>query len=468
MAPAPLPEPHLVAFNPDAAALIGLDPAQAGDAGFLAVMAGNRELAGGSYFASAYAGHQFGVLVPQLGDGRALLLAEVRHPDHGRWELQLKGAGQTPWSRFGDGRAVLRSTIREYLCSEAMAGLGIPTTRALCIVGSSAPVQRETVETAAVLCRMAPTHVRFGHFEYFYYRRDFDALAPLADWVMARHFPDLAPRDYAGWLAQVVERTARLVARWQSVGFCHGVMNSDNMSILGLTLDYGPFGFMDAFDARHVCNHSDEAGRYAYHQQPAVAHWNCSRLLQATLPLLDPTPERAVEVAQDILGRFEPAFVAHNLACWRDKLGLAAPSDDDAPLINRWLSLLHDSRADFTRCFRLLSAVKSDVATTPELRDHLLEVAAFDAWLPDYRARLARESSDDAQRAARMDAVNPRFVLRNHLAQHAIERAQSGDFAELETLRRVLSRPFDPQPGMERYAEPPPPGAPHLEVSCSS
>ena len=304
-------------------------------------MAGNRPLPGGMAISTLYSGHQFGVYVPQLGDGRAILIGQVRNANGELWELQLKGAGKTPYSRFADGRAVLRSTLREYLCSEAMHGLGIPTTRALCIVGSPDLVQRETVETAAVLCRMARSHLRFGNFEVFYYRNQHDRLAPLADHVIANYFPDLsrawpAPtntgnpvgaahgrdvvgaahgRDvYRAWLTEIVERTARLVAQWQAVGFCHGVMNTDNMSILGLTLDYGPYGFMEAFDSRYICNHSDDHGRYAYDQQPGIAHWNCSRLLQATLPLLADEPEKAVEIAYSILERYTPAFVAANLS----------------------------------------------------------------------------------------------------------------------------------------------------------
>jgi uncharacterized protein YdiU (UPF0061 family) len=470
VAPTPLPEPRLVAFNPDAAALLGLDPAEAQRDAFVQVMAGNAPLPGGMSVSMLYAGHQFGVYVPQLGDGRAILVAQVRNERGESWELQLKGAGKTPYSRFGDGRAVLRSTIREYLCGEAMAGLGIPTTRALCIVGSPEPVQRETVETAAVLCRLAPSHLRFGNFEVFYYRGQHDRLAPLADHVIQNHFADTCPSPYplpasgereklyARWLTEVVERTARLMAQWQAVGFCHGVMNTDNMSILGLTLDYGPYGFMEAFDSHYICNHTDETGRYAYDQQPGVGHWNCSRLLQATLPLLDEVPEKAIEIAYSILERYGPVFVAHNLASWRAKLGLREARDADAELINNLFQVLERSRADFTNFFRAL-------ADPASARDHVADVARFDRWLQDYRVRLAAEQSDDAERAARMRAVNPKYVLRNHLAQAAIEKAQAGDFTEIETLRALLARPFDEQPGMERYTQP---GTSKIEVSCSS
>lgn len=476
--PTPVGEPRLVAFNPAAAALIDLDPARAQQQEFTQVMAGNAPLPGGMSLSMLYAGHQFGVFVPQLGDGRAILIGQVRNKAGELWELQLKGAGKTPYSRFGDGRAVLRSTIREYLCGEAMAGLGIPTTRALCIVGSPEPVQRETVETAAVLCRMAPSHLRFGNFEVFYYRGQHDRLGPLADHVIENYFPDLsrlrgapatdmpvgAPlrRDlYRAWLTEVVERTARLIAQWQSVGFCHGVMNTDNMSILGLTLDYGPYGFMEQFEAHYICNHSDDAGRYAYDQQPAVGHWNCSRLLQATLPLLHEDADKAIEIAYGILERYGAVFVPENLRLWRAKLGLRVEHDQDPELVNGLLNVLDRSKADFTGVFRAL-------ADPASARDHVLDTAGFDRWLEDYRARLAAEPSDDAGRAARMNRVNPRYVLRNHLAQAAIERAQAGDFTEIETLRKLLEWPFDEQPGMERYAAPAPAGAARIEVSCSS
>ena len=471
--PTPMSAPHLVAFNPAAAKLIDLDPAEAQRSEFAQVMAGNHSLPGGQALSMLYAGHQFGVFVPQLGDGRAILIAQVRNAKGELWELQLKGAGKTPYSRFGDGRAVLRSSIREYLCGEALHGLGVPTTRALCIVGSPEPVQRETVETAAVLCRMAPSHLRFGNFEVFYYRNEHDKLGPLADHIIQNYFPALCPSPYplpasgergklyAAWLTEVIERTARLMAQWQAFGFCHGVMNSDNMSILGLTLDYGPYGFMEAFDAHWICNHSDEGGRYAYDQQPGVGHWNCSRLLQATLPLLHEEPEKAVEIAYAILDRYGKVFVSENLALWRAKLGLREERDADPELINGLLTILDRSKSDFTTVFRLL-------ADPAAARDHILDVAAYDSWLVGYRARLAQEQSDDAARAARMKVANPKYVLRNHLAQAAIEKAQAGDYREIETLRVLLARPFDEQPGMERYAAPAPAGTHKVEVSCSS
>ena len=466
VAPTPVPAPKLLAFNADAASLAGLAPSIADDPAFLARMAGAQAWPGASPIATVYAGHQFGVFVPQLGDGRAILAATLTGPDGTPWELQLKGAGKTPYSRFGDGRAVLRSSIREYLCGEAMAGLGIPTTRTLCLVGSDEPVQRESVETAAVICRMAPSHVRFGHFEYFYHRQQFDKLKPLADYLIDTYWQSQSQSQsqgknrYADWLTDVVERTARLMAQWQSVGFVHGVMNSDNFSILGLTLDYGPYGFLDEFAAGKVFNHTDENGRYAYAEQPAIGHWNCTRLLQATLPLLHEDPDEAVKIAYGVLDHFGTAYVPENLRLWRAKLGLREPRDSDPELVNGLLKLMDRTHADFANTFRALA--KPEAA-----RDWIADTEAFDAWLRDYRARLASEQSDDAERAVRMNAANPKYLLRTHLVQAAIDKAQAGDPSEIEALRRLLMRPFDEQPGMERYAAAPPPGQ-HVELSCSS
>jgi uncharacterized protein YdiU (UPF0061 family) len=464
----PLPEPRLLHLNSALAQQIGLDTA---DPDFTQRMAGNQAWPGYATVSSVYAGHQFGVFVPQLGDGRAHLLAELQGGDGGRWELQLKGGGPTPWSRFADGRAVLRSSIREYLASEAMHALGIPTTRALSLVGSPQPVRRETLETAAVVCRAAPGFVRFGHFEFFYYQGQHQQLRPLADHVIAEHFPQLAGREdrYHAWLGEVVERTARLMAQWQAVGFCHGVMNTDNFSALGLTIDYGPYGFIDAFDAHHICNHSDEAGRYAYDQQPRVGHWNCSKLLQATLPLLADDGEKAVEIATDILGRYPAVYAETITRLWAAKLGLREVREGDAELINRCLSILHRGHSDFTRSFRNLSRLRSDSDEPAQgVRDEIADLAAFDAWVADYRARLRGEPSDDAARAARMNAVNPKYVLRNHLVQTAIEQAQNGEYGEIDRLFRLLGKPFDEQPELEAYAAEPPATARHIEVSCSS
>ncbi|MEJ7616870.1 MAG: YdiU family protein, partial [Pyrinomonadaceae bacterium] len=326
--PTALSAPYLVSFNSSAAALIGLDPAEARRPEFVQYFCGNQLLPGSDPIAAIYAGHQFGTYVSQLGDGRAISLGEVID-DTGefinRWDVQLKGAGPTPFSRMGDGRAVLRSTIREYLCGEAMHALGIPTTRALCIVGSDEPVYRETIETAAVLTRLAPTQVRFGSFELFYYRRQYERVRELADYVIRFHYPHLVEvKDtYLQFLRQVVRRTAQLIARWQAVGFAHGVMNTDNMSITGLTMDYGPFGFLDEYDAEFICNHSDYGGRYAFGQQPGVALWNLSRFAQTLVPLV------TADEATAALNEYQLLFTEQYVELMRGKMGLERETSDD-------------------------------------------------------------------------------------------------------------------------------------------
>ena len=470
--PTPLPEPRMLHFNADLSAELGIEADGDERAALVPILAGNRAWPGYVPLASGYAGHQFGAWVPRLGDGRALLIAELRRPDGGRAELQLKGAGQTPYSRGADGRAVLRSSIREYLCSEAMHALGIPTTRCLSLVASPQPVQRETVETAAVVCRVSPSFVRFGNFEFFYHGDRHEYLAPLADHVIAEHFPHLTGRAdrYAAWLGEVVERTARLMAQWQTVGFCHGVMNTDNFSILGLTLDYGPFGFMDAFRLHHVCNHSDHEGRYAYAAQPEIGQWNCSRLLQATLPLLSQRQEEAGQMAVELYESYASVFSLAALGRWTQKLGFKEVRDGDAQLVGRFLTILQRGKHDFTRSFRRLADIGTDKdRPAAGIREDMVDRDAFDAWLLDYRSRLrAEHNSDDDARARRMNRVNPKYVLRNHLVQSAIARAEAGDASEIATLLQVLSRPYDEQPGMESYAAEPPAGLRHIEVSCSS
>ncbi|MFM9983125.1 MAG: protein adenylyltransferase SelO [Burkholderiales bacterium] len=464
--PTPLPDPYLVAFNPSAAALVGLAPAHATEPGLIDILGGNSVPPGAAPLSALYAGHQFGHYVQQLGDGRAILLGEALGPDQRRWDLQLKGGGLTPYSRTADGRAVLRSTIREYLCSEAMHGLGVPTTRALAIVGSDAPVYRESVETAAVLTRMAPCHVRFGSFEVFFHRRQEDQVRILADYVLREHYPELlsAEKPYVALLAEIVYRTAELVAHWQAVGFCHGVMNTDNMSVLGLTIDYGPFGFLDGFDWGHICNHSDDGGRYAYNMQPGVAHWNLYCLGQALLPLME------LEEAEAALQRYEPAFDTAYATRMRAKLGLLSAEEGDAELAADLLGLMHRSRTDFTIFFRSLCKLDSaEHAKNTLLRDQFTEREGFDAWAGRYRARLAREQSVDAERRSRMECSNPAYVLRNWMAEEAIRRARDQrDYTGIEELRVLLSTPYVEQAGMERFASYPPDWSGALSVSCSS
>jgi uncharacterized protein YdiU (UPF0061 family) len=459
--PQALPAPHWVARSDRLAAELGLGGWLASNEA-LAVLSGNAPPAGSTPLASVYSGHQFGVWAGQLGDGRALLLGEIHSPA-GPMEIQLKGSGLTPYSRMGDGRAVLRSSIREFLCSEAMAALGIPTTRALAVVGSPLPVRRETVETAAVVTRVAPSFIRFGHFEHFTHTaRDPDAGRRLLDALIARHYPDLegAPQPAAALLEAVTVRTAKLLAQWQAVGFMHGVMNTDNMAILGLTIDYGPFGFMDAYAPMHICNHSDEQGRYAFARQPNVALWNLHALAQALLPLIDGEPEAASEIALAALEPYRSVFPQSMLDAMRAKLGLTTAEEADKALIDDLLKLMAADRCDYTITFRALAGDRA--------RDHFVDRDAFDAWALRYGERLVRENSLAAERQTRMNAVNPKFVLRNHLAQAAIERAQQGDFTETTRLLKVLEHPFDEQPEHAAYADFPPPGADSIEVSCSS
>jgi uncharacterized protein YdiU (UPF0061 family) len=482
--PTPVPDPYLVCYSPEALALLDLDAGELTRPELVDTLAGNRLLPGMDALAALYAGHQFGHYVPQLGDGRAILLGEVKNAAGEGWEVQLKGAGRTPYSRGGDGRAVLRSSIREFLCSEAMHALGIPTTRALAIVGSDRPVYREEEETAALVTRLAPSFVRFGSFEVFYYRNQVEAIRHLADYVIARYYPELnALADpYPEFLRQVALRTAGLMAQWQAVGFSHGVMNTDNMSILGLTLDYGPFGFLDAFDPGFVCNHSDSAGRYAFDQQPDVAAWNLTKLAQALVPLM------SVETASQAIADYPQAFGRAYLERMAAKFGLA-PGGETVPLhpqgagrgckdtevstttlIMDALQLLARNRVDYTIFLRRLCDFDSRTgALNSPLRDLFLDRAGFDAWAARYAAALRQQNVPDAERGAAMRTLNPKYILRNHLAEIAIRRAAGErDYSEVDRLHRLLTRPFDEQPEFDAYAAEPPDWARQIEVSCSS
>jgi uncharacterized protein YdiU (UPF0061 family) len=468
--PTPLPAPYFVAASAPAAALVGLDAADLARDDFVEVFTGNRVAARSQPLAAVYSGHQFGHWAGQLGDGRAILLGEIATA-HGPMELQLKGAGMTPYSRMGDGRAVLRSSIREFLCSEAMAALGIPTTRALMVTGSNKGIIRETMETAAVVTRMAPSFVRFGSFEHWRYRDKPDELRTLADYVIKNFYPELAsvPNPYLALLQEVTRRTARMIAHWQAVGFMHGVMNTDNMSILGITLDYGPFGFMEAFDVDHICNHTDQGGRYSYANQVPVGHWNCYALANALLPLIDDQ-----EAAQAALDVYVDAYGEKFDELLHAKLGLKSVHDNDRALADDMFKLMQANHVDFTLFFRRLGDLRLDVpdaereAADAPLRDLFLDRPAFDAWAVAYRARLRQEQSVDAERRVAMHGVNPKYILRNWLAQVAIEKAQNGDYGEVRRLLAVLERPFDDQPEHDAYAALPPDWAAHLEVSCSS
>jgi len=468
LAPQPLPAPHVVAISDEVADLLGLPPELLASPEFAELFAGNRLLPGSAPLAAVYSGHQFGVWAGQLGDGRAHLLGGLRN-EQGHWEIQLKGAGRTPYSRGADGRAVLRSSIREFLCSEAMAGLGVPTTRALCVIGADHPVRREEVETAAVVTRVAPGFVRFGSFEHWASRDRHLELQQLADYVIDTFRPECrdALNPYDALLRDVSRRTGELMAHWMAVGFMHGVMNTDNMSILGLTLDYGPFGFMEAFDAGHICNHSDHQGRYTYRNQPHVAQWNLYCLAEAFLPLIK-RPKQARDAIDETYGEaFEAAFER----LMRGKLGLRAGLDDDEAFIGETFGFLQQHRPDFTLFFRTLSKLPGEAggpqADAP-LRDLFVDRAACDAWLANWRARLAQTPWDDAERQAAMLAANPKYILRNWLAETAIRQAKTGDFTEVRRLLACLRKPYDEQPEYEGYAALPPDWASGLEVSCSS
>jgi uncharacterized protein YdiU (UPF0061 family) len=463
--PTPVPDPYLVAFNPDAAGLIDLDPAVASTPEFVHAFAGNWRIPGSEPIAMKYAGHQFGTYVPQLGDGRAILLGEVRNTKGEKWDLHLKGAGKTMFSRFGDGRAVLRSSIREYLACEAMHALGIPTTRALCVVGTDLEVYREGVESGALIVRLAPSHVRFGSFEVFAHRGQMDQVRTLADYVIDHHLTHLrtVENKYAALFADVVTSTARLIAKWQAVGFAHGVLNTDNMSILGITLDYGPYGFMEEFEPGFICNHSDETGRYAFDQQPRIGYWNLAALAHALMSLI------TLDEARAALNTYADSFNAHMHELMAAKLGLATKAEGDDKLWMDLLDLLAEARADYTLFFRALGSFRTMAgADNDRVRRLFADPTKFDAWAERYRDRLLSEKSVDTEREARMNRVNPKYILRNYLAQIAIDKAINKDFSEVDRLRGVLGRPFDEQPEMEHYAQPAPEWGRRLVVSCSS
>ncbi|MBB2493776.1 protein adenylyltransferase SelO [Aquipseudomonas ullengensis] len=461
--PEPIAEPRVVVSSASAMALLDLDPAEADSLVFAELFAGHKLWGDAEPRAMVYSGHQFGSYNPRLGDGRGLLLGEVLNDAGEHWDLHLKGAGQTPWSRMGDGRAVLRSSIREFLASEYLYALGIPTSRALCVTGSSTPVWREKQESAAMVLRLAPSHVRFGHFEYFYYTNQHERLRELGEHVLACHFPDCLaqPEPYAALFQEVLERNAALIAQWQAYGFCHGVMNSDNMSILGITFDYGPYAFLDDFDAQHICNHSDDTGRYSFSNQVPIAQWNLAALGQALTPFVE------VEQLRASLELFLPLYQAHYLSLMRKRLGLTTAEDGDQALVERLLQLMQGGAVDYQLFFRRLGE-QAPADALRVVRDDFIDLAGFDQWGADYQARVEREGGSQAERQSRMHATNPLYVLRNYLAQQAIEAAERGDYGPVRELHAVLSQPFVEQLGKERYAERPPEWGKHLEISCSS
>lgn len=460
--PTPLKGAKMVCFNHKLAQDMGFHTTHEAD--WAGIGGGTELLEGMDPIAMKYTGHQFGGYNPELGDGRGLLLWETLGPDGRRWDWHLKGAGMTPYSRFGDGRAVLRSTIREYLCSEAMNGLGIPTTRALFMVSARDPIRRESIETAASLVRVAQSHIRFGHFEFAAHHEGPETVKTLLEHVISLHFPHLIqlPEEerHARWLEEVVERTARLIADWQAVGFCHGVMNSDNMSIIGDTFDYGPFAFLDDFDAGYICNHTDQGGRYAYNRQPQVGFENCQYLANTLLPIM------GEDTIRNGLQRYEAAYNGRFLQNMRDKLGLAQEDEADMSLIMDTFSMFNEHHTDYTAFFRALSNLY-DHGHAP-LRDLFVDREVVDKWLTRYEKRLEQETRARDEREYEMRRANPKYILRNYLAQQVILEAQNGDYEPMKELIKVLERPYDEQPEYEKYAALPPDWGKHLNISCSS
>src|ERR1700722_19469725 len=471
VAPTPVTAPRLIKLNRPLAVQLGLDPDLLDSPEGAEILAGKRIPDGADPIAMAYAGHQFGHFVPQLGDGRAILLGEVIDADGVRRDIQLKGSGPTPFSRRGDGRAALGPVLREYIVSEAMAALGIPTTRSLAAVMTGENVLRETALPGAVLTRVASSHIRVGTFQYFAAREDTEGVRRLADHVIARHYPQAAntERPYHALLEAVIARQADLVARWLLVGFIHGVMNTDNSSISGETIDYGPCAFMDHYDPGQVFSSIDEQGRYAYANQPRIALWNLTRLAECLLPLLSDVQDNAIEEAQAALGTFIETFDSAYQAGLRSKLGLFTARDDDRVLAQDLLDAMAKNQADFTLTFRRLSNAALDPAQDGDVRKLFADPDAYDEWAVRWRQRLGEEPQDAGARQAAMRAVNPAFIPRNHRVEAVIEAAVNrDDFALFEELLVVLSKPYEDQPAYAGYAEPPEPHQRVLQTFCGT
>ncbi len=465
--PTPVASPRLVLFNHPLAEELGLDAVALDSEKGAAIFSGASVPPGAEPVAMAYAGHQFGHFVPLLGDGRALLLGEVIDRNGLRRDIQLKGAGPTPFSRRGDGRAALGPVLREYLVSETMHALGIPTTRALAAATTGEPVYREAALPGAVLTRVAASHIRVGTFQFFAVRNDIAALKRLADYVIDRLYPELAPVDqpYVALLDAVMERQAFLVARWMHVGFVHGVMNTDNMAISGETIDFGPCAFIDDYDPATVFSSIDKGGRYAYANQAPIAQWNLARLAETLLPLIADDRARAVDIATARITAFPELFSKHWLAGMRHKLGLFTEQSGDSELIQSWLDLLEQSGADFTLSFRVLCEAAEDDAGHDKLRGS----QGYDAWLAAWTARLSLEPHTRSERATAMRKVNPAFIPRNHRVEEVLKAAvENDDFGPVKNLLTVLSRPYDDQPDQARYAEPPGPDGRHYRTYCGT
>ncbi|GGB44227.1 YdiU family protein [Shewanella inventionis] len=467
--PQGISNPHWLGWSDAAAKLIGLDKP---NHELLMQLSANAAAPGASYYAQVYSGHQFGGYTPRLGDGRSIILGEAIGPD-GAWDVALKGGGPTPYSRHGDGRAVMRSAVREFLVSEALAALSVPTTRALAVIGSDLPVWRESQETAAITVRLAKSHIRFGHFEYFCYSEKGapDKLTQLLNFTITQHFPHLTTdaAGYKQWFVEVVQLTAKMIAHWQAVGFAHGVMNTDNMSIVGDTFDFGPFAFLDTFKESFICNHSDHDGRYAFGQQPGIGLWNLKRLAQALPPII------ASDDLIAALNTYQPSLVNHYVSLMREKLGLSTDSDldnaeqekQDLAFISQFTVMLENNQLDYTNSLRKIGTI--DISSQHSLlRDDMLDVHQFDSWFQAYQSRVGQVSDVAAWQHER-NQHNPKYILRNYLAQEAIiDIEEKADNSKLLQLQQLLTRPFDEQPEMNDFAKRPPQWGQGLVMSCSS
>ena len=471
VAPTPVAAPRLIKLNRPLAVRLGLDPDLLDSPEGAEILAGKRLPDGAQPIAMAYAGHQFGHFVPQLGDGRAILLGEVIDIDGIRRDIQLKGSGPTPFSRRGDGRAALGPVLREYIVSEAMAALGIPTTRSLAATITGESVMRETVLPGAVLTRVASSHIRVGTFQYFAARGDTEGVRRLADHAIARHYPQAAQaeRPYHALLEGVIARQAELVARWIQVGFIHGVMNTDNTSISGETIDYGPCAFMDHYDPAAVFSSIDEQGRYAYANQPRIALWNLTRLAECLLPLFSDDKDKAIEEAQSVLAEFPGKFTAAYQSGLRQKIGLFTARDGDEALVQDLLDAMAKNNADFTLTFRRLSAAAEDAARDRDARALFADPVAYDEWVARWRQRTGGEPQTPAERAGVMRTVNPAFIPRNHRIEAVIQAAVArDDYAPFEELLAVLAKPYEEQPAFADYANPPEPHQRVLQTFCGT
>lgn len=468
--PTPVAQPQLLAFNEALAGTLGLQLDGLDGAGRAAIFSGNVIAEGCLPLCMAYAGHQFGGFVPQLGDGRAILLGEIVDRSGARRDLQLKGAGRTPFSRRGDGRAALGPVLREYLVSEHLHALGIETTRALAAVATGESVRRERPLPGAILTRIAASHVRIGTFQYFWARGDTAALRRLADYVLDRHYPDARgdAQPYRALLRSVARRQARLIAQWMSVGFVHGVMNTDNMAVSGETIDLGPCAFLEHYDPDAVFSAIDEGGRYAFARQASIARWNIMRLAETLLPLIDEDAARAIDIANEEIEAFAAAYDEHWLALARAKLGMASAMEHDADLIGQLFTLMQSNHADYTLTFRELCAAAASV-DDPGPRARFADAPAYERWLAGWRQRLAREPRAPAERARDMRRCNPAYIARNHRVEQALHAAiDTGDLAPFRRLLAVVGRPYDEQPEAAEFAQAAPPGEQVLRTFCGT